>query len=253
MLKNSLLLAFLCLVALPLHAAKTNPQFLDGKQPVYPEQLKQKGEAGEAKILTHIDATGDVTEASVKSATHEAFGAAALEAVKTWRFKPATGEDGQPVAMKVVIPFPFKYTPPAEAKQVLSAKEQFNAEMGRAVFVEIKTLTDKVCTWAELQRWIPLRKNQTNRIPYPEELKGSGLSEEIQLQVIISPEGHVLNPKILGIKNQQFLLPALRHVAKVRFETPKVDGKPVYAEQKIKLICSEDPNFGKKPARDADS
>jgi TonB family protein len=249
MSKIPLFLALFCLAALPLRAAKTTPQLIEGQQPVYPEQLKQKGEQGEAKILTHIDANGTVTDASVRSATHEAFGLAALEAVKTWRFKPATGEDGQPVAAKVVIPFPFRYTPPSPPQPALSGKEQFNAEMGRAVFVDITTLTDKVCTWAELEKWIPLRGNHTNRVPYPAELKGSGLSEEIQVQVIISPEGYVHNPTFVGIKNQQFLLPALRHIANVRFETPKVDGKPVYAQQKIKLICSEDPNFGKKPAR----
>lgn len=242
-------LALACLAALPLPAAKTTPRYLVGPQPVYPEELKQKGEAGEAKILTEIDATGAVTAASVKSATHEAFGAAALAAVKTWRFQPATGDDGQPVATRVVIPFPFKYVPPSPPQPALGPREQFNAEMGRPVFVDIKTLTDKVCTWAELQKWIPLRGNHTNRMPYPAELQGSGLSEEIQVQVIISPEGYVHNPTLLGIKNQQFLMPALRHVAKLRFESPKVDGKPVYAQQKIKLICSEDPNFGRKPAR----
>lgn len=240
MLTRILSVILLCLACGPLLAAKTQPQLLDGKLPVYPESLKKAGVMGEAKILTQIDATGAVTAASVKSATHEEFGTAALAAVQAWKFKPAT-EDGQPVAITVTIPFPFR----------LSMKEQITAEVGREVWIDESKLTEKIYTWAELQKWINFRQKNANRVPYPEDLKGSGISEEVAVTCLISPEGFVLNPTLTdGIKNQQLAVPVMKHIAKVRFEAPTFEGKRVYARQKIKLLCSEDPNFGAKPAKE---
>lgn len=233
----ALLALALCLPVLALHAAKTNPQVFEGSPPAYPEDLKKQGIMGEAKILTQIDAQGAVTEASVKSTTHEAFGTAALAAVKAWRFKPAT-EDGRPVASIVTIPLQFK----------LSMKEQINAEFGREVFVGPDRLPAKIHTWNDVKKWFPLRGKNANRIPYPEELKGSGISEEIEIRCIVTPEGLALNPTFLGLKHEQLALPAIRHLAKARFQIPRVDGQPVYLQQKVKLICSEDPTFGEKPA-----
>lgn len=239
MLKKTLLVALLGAVLVPLHAAKTQPQLLDGKQPVYPAELKKRGEIGEARILTQIDATGAVTEASVKSATHPEFGTAALEAVKAWRFKPAE-ENGQPVAVTVSIPLKFTLTP----------RELFNAEIGREVFIDESKLTEKIHTWADLQKWINYRGKNANRVPYPEELKGSGISEEVAVDCLISPEGQVLNPKLArGIKNEQLVVPVMKHIAQVRFEAPTLGGKRVYARQTVKLLVSEDPNFGAKPAK----
>lgn len=238
MFQRILSVVLLCFALVPLHAAKTQPQLLEGKQPVYPEALKKTGVMGDARILTQIDATGAVTDAFVKSATHEEFGAAALAAVKAWRFKPAT-EDGQPVATTVTIPLQFR----------LSMKEQINAEVGREVWVDEAKLGQKIYTWAELKRWINFRPKNANRVPYPPELKGSGISEEVAVTCLISPEGDVLNPTLQdGIKNQQLIVPVMRHVAKMRFEAPTFEGQRVYARQKIKLLCSEDPNFGAKPA-----
>jgi protein TonB len=239
MLQRVLSVALLCLALVPLHAAKTQPQLVDGKPPAYPEALKKAGVTGEAKILTQIDATGAVTEATVSSATHAEFGVAALAAVKSWRFKPAT-EDGQPVATKAIIPFPFR----------LGMKDQISAELGRDVWIDESKLTEKIYGWAELQKWINFRQKNANRVPYPEELKGSGISEEVAVTCLISPEGFVLNPTLTdGIKNQQLIVPVMKHIAKVRFEAPVFEGKRVYARQKIKLLCSEDPNFGAKPAK----
>jgi len=236
MIKLTTLLVLLCLALASLHAAMTTPQLLEGKQPAYPESLKKLGTMGEAKILTKIDATGAVTEASVKSATHGDFGAAALEAVKAWRFKPAE-EDGKPVATTVTIPLQFK----------LTMKEQINAEMGREVFVNTEKLPEKILTWAEVKKWFDMRGKNANRVPYPAELKGSGISEAIEVRCIITPEGQVLNPTIVGIKNQQLVLPVIRHIAQARFQKPVLDGKPVYVQQKVRLLCSEDPNFAPKP------
>ncbi len=237
MTKLSLPVLLFCAAASSALAAKTQPKLLEGQPPAYPAALKQRGEMGEAKVFVRIDAAGAVTEASVKSATHEAFGAAALEAVKGWRFEPAM-EDGRAVASAVTVPLHFK----------LSMKEQISAEQGREVWIDESKLTEKIHTWADLKKWINYRQKGANRVPYPEALKGSGISEEVSVVCLISPEGRVLNPAFVELKHQQLAVPVMRHIAGVRFEPPMLDGKRVYARQRVKLICSEDPAFGAKPA-----
>ena len=68
------------------------------------------------------------------------------------------------------------------------------------------------------------------------------------MNCLISPEGYVLNPTFVALKNQELAVPVMKHIANVRFEAPTLEGKRVYARQRVKLICSEDPNFGVKPA-----
>jgi TonB family protein len=223
------------LSVLSLQAEFTPIKLLEGVQPVYPDQLKTTGENGEAKIRATIDESGSVAEAVVVDATHPAFGEAAREAVKAWRFQPAE-EDGKPVPQTVDIPIVFK----------LSFKDRINALAGYEVFVDIDELTDTVHTWKDVKKYFPLRGKASRFIPYPESLKGSGISEEITIQCVISPDGLILNPSILDLKHKELAVPALEHLVTLRFQRPKLDGKPIYLQQKVKLLASEDPDFGSK-------
>ncbi|MDA1277176.1 MAG: energy transducer TonB [Verrucomicrobia bacterium] len=222
-------------VSVSVLAANTHVRLKEGSAPAYPKALKQQGIEGEAKIKATIDENGVVTAAELVSATHEPFGPAALDAVRSWSFYPAR-EDHRPVAETVTIPVAFILTP----------KERLNAVLGREMFVDITKLTDKVCTWSDVKRWFPPVGKILTWMPYPKEMKGSGISEEITVNLIVSPEGLVLNPRFENLKNSELLMPAIHHLARMRFEIPKVDGKPVYLEQKVRLQCSEDPNFLKK-------
>jgi hypothetical protein len=123
-------------------------------------------------------------------------------------------------------------------------KDKLNIELGRDVFVDIDELTDKVHVYADVKKWYGYRKGHSRVIPYPEELKGSGISEEIVTRLIIGPDGFPLNPQFENLKNKELMMPALQHVASVRFQSPKVNGEKVYLQQKVKFICSEDPEFG---------
>jgi len=73
--------------------------------PVYPSKLKS-GTKGRAVIRCRVDAEGEVGEPVVKEATEPAFGAAALEAVKQWRFVPAV-KGGVAVDSEVEVPVDF--------------------------------------------------------------------------------------------------------------------------------------------------
>jgi TonB family protein len=218
-----------------LQAATEPVRLKEGTPPPFPESLKLTGEGGMAKVKVLISEEGMVTEAELVSATRDAFGASALAAVRAWTFHPAT-EDGVPVPQTVTIPVVFN----------LSPEDKLNARLGREVFVDIDKLTDRVYLVKEADKWTGFRNKSSNRIPYPDELKGSGISEVVTVRLVISPQGYALNPAIENIRNKELMMPAIQHVAGVRFKVPKVGGQPAYVQQKMKFICSEDPEFGVK-------
>ena len=66
-------------------SARQNPP------PVYPSTSRRRGEEGTVVLAIHIDARGRVTAARVaRSSGHARLDRAALEAVRHWRYQPAT-------------------------------------------------------------------------------------------------------------------------------------------------------------------
>jgi TonB family protein len=82
------------------------PKFFIGSPPIYPPALKKAAVRGEAVISVRIDRHGSVNEPVVKSSTDPAFGAAALDAIRDWRFLPRM-KDGVPVEARADVPFVF--------------------------------------------------------------------------------------------------------------------------------------------------
>ncbi|MGB1220349.1 MAG: energy transducer TonB [Alcanivoracaceae bacterium] len=66
-------------------SARQNPP------PVYPSTSRRRGEEGTVVLAIHIDARGRVTAARVaRSSGHARLDRVALEAVRHWRYQPAT-------------------------------------------------------------------------------------------------------------------------------------------------------------------
>lgn len=90
-------------------AASRDPRFARDFQPAYPPGLLQKEVEGTASIRVLIGTDGRVREAQVISASHPDFGKAAVkQALKAWRFKPATRgdvavEDWQTLSVRFTI------------------------------------------------------------------------------------------------------------------------------------------------------
>jgi TonB family protein len=83
------------------------PKVIDSPTAVYPPgSVEQRA----VVTLVTVDAAGQVTGAEVVESGGAAFDAAALEAVKRWKFAPAT-RDGIPIPARIRIPFRFE--PPA--------------------------------------------------------------------------------------------------------------------------------------------
>ncbi len=77
-------------------------------QPVYPEEAMAAGEAGWVTLRVLVDAEGTpLVFVLVKSTATERLVQAAIEAVKNWRFNPATMRDGTPVPAWVEVPIGF--------------------------------------------------------------------------------------------------------------------------------------------------
>jgi iron complex outermembrane recepter protein len=87
------------------------PKVIDSPAAVYPAASIEKASV---VTLVTVDASGQVTGAEVVESGGAAFDAAALEAVKRWKFQPAT-RDGAPIPARIRIPFRFEPPPPPPA------------------------------------------------------------------------------------------------------------------------------------------
>lgn len=82
------------------------PETVSSVQPDYPELARQAGVEGTVLVLALIDRRGVVRETLIEESV-PMLDQAALEAVRQWRFKPATAA-GAPVAVWVSVPVRFR-------------------------------------------------------------------------------------------------------------------------------------------------
>lgn len=83
------------------------PVAIQKVQPVYPPEAKAAGIEGSSIVVAIIDVDGNVIDAKNETSTREDFAAAALEAVRQWKFKPATLE-GKPITVKYTLTFRYR-------------------------------------------------------------------------------------------------------------------------------------------------
>lgn len=74
--------------------------------PKFPADMLREGVSGLVTVNILIDEKGHVQEPHVEKASHDAFVAPALDALKRWRFKPAK-RAGEVIALRVSIPIVF--------------------------------------------------------------------------------------------------------------------------------------------------
>lgn len=86
----------------------TRPGYLEKPAPKYPPESEAAREHGTVILSVEINTAGRPESVKLeKSSGYPRLDRAAIEAVRRWRFKPAT-RDGQPVAARVNIPVLFK-------------------------------------------------------------------------------------------------------------------------------------------------
>jgi protein TonB len=85
----------------------TKPELIRSVQPVYPEIARRARISGVVIVEAIIDQTGTVTNARILKSLPMGLAEAAVEAVKQWKYKPAT-LNGRPVSVYFTLTVNFK-------------------------------------------------------------------------------------------------------------------------------------------------
>lgn len=86
---------------------RATPQPLSTPAPRYPPQALRMGAGGTVRVKVIVAADGSVERQELTTSSGNRYlDRAALEAVRRWRFQPAT-RGGQPVAAEVTVPIDF--------------------------------------------------------------------------------------------------------------------------------------------------
>ncbi len=86
----------------------TNPSCLYCPNPSYSEEARAARASGTVTLSVVVTADGRVEGAQILRGPGNGLEQKALEAVQTWRFRPAAGPDGKPVACRVAIQVTFR-------------------------------------------------------------------------------------------------------------------------------------------------
>ena len=92
----------------PVAAAATEPVPVSKPPPRYPDAALRRNEGGTVRVRVTVAADGSVERLDVAAGSgNRHLDRAAMEAVRRWRFQPAT-RGGQPVSADVVVPIVFE-------------------------------------------------------------------------------------------------------------------------------------------------
>jgi len=139
--------ALLCLVLLPLSVASaaapamptaaagpfrvggdvTKPEKLAGDPPAYPAKAREARVSGSVILEAVITEGGDVSEVRVLKGQPAGLSEAAVKAVESWKFKPAT-KAGLPVPVYYILTVSFQVGPPDDPYEVLQKIAAARAE-----------------------------------------------------------------------------------------------------------------------------
>jgi len=183
-------------------------------QPNYPKDLLNEGMEGKAVIQAVVNKEGIPEECTIVEATEPAFGEAALEAARQWKFKPLEGDVD---TRRVNIPFEFK----------LSWQEKINRNVGRKVFRELNPKRARIDLENIEKEYRP--KPVREAIPkYPEDLKGTGTEGKVVITHYVDEEGKTVNPVVEEYTHDQFIMPALMSVIMSEWRPIYSNDEPVY-------------------------
>jgi TonB family protein len=177
---------------------------------------------GSADVECLVTVDGKVAEARVVSASRPEFGEAALEAVKQWEFEPGT-RNGAPAQMRIRIPLNF----------AIGNEDSLESFLGRKLYQEIP---GEIVRAESLTKY-PVPK-QLVQPRYPPALRGSGKKGKAVVSIVITPEGKVVNPKLVKATFPEFTFPALAAAASLEFpaQSKKDQEKaPIYVGMNVQF------------------
>ena len=158
-----------------------------------------------------IDEEGSVGFVEIESATHEAFAQNSIIAAYQWKFEPAY-DNGEPIRIRTRIP--FRFTAPTRYR-IFQAN--INPLVGYEVWIdnpETPVPGNQLTQRAKPTNW--------KRPPYPQALERTGLTLEVKVRFLVSPQGSMHNPTLVDRNNPGLYLDAVRYLASLDYD-PALD------------------------------
>lgn len=194
--------------------ADSAPTLVSWAPPPYPpDALKEKIE-GKVKLRVVVDAHGQITAARILEPVDPRLDAAALDAVKKWKFTPGL-EEGQPTACSIDVPVVFS------AK---TARQKI-----KPGFLPPYELLPQPSPRTEVEEKV------TPQGDYPEILTERKIQGAVTFACVVSPEGRAVAPRITGATNVEFVLPGLEALKRWEFAPAKQGDLPVKSSVEAKV------------------
>lgn len=182
-------------------------------QPAYPEAMRKAKKQAVVTVELVVDAAGNVTEAQVQDSAGPEFDAAALDAVRRWKFKPALDE-GTPVASGMTVPVEFSLAQLKQKKPPALPPDKF---------------------WPVQAKRTPSRVVSAPDPEYPEELEERKLPGLVELEIEVDATGRVSERHVRMASHGAFVTEALRVVETWKFD-PAHQGLLACSDRKISPV-----------------
>lgn len=212
---------------LPLAMQWDQPPELRGYMPpVYPREALAEGRRGTVQVRFLIDPRGRVLETVAQGVEDVALRAAAVAAVETFSFTPASREGEACYAM---IGMEFKFEPSGRG----------DAEVTSAMRRLLRTMENTPSKLTPLSD-LDASPRPLSRRPPTTPLAAIKAREEGEalIEFIIDQRGFARLPRVVNATRPEFGYAAAQAIATWRFEAPRRDGKPVDAIVRIPMKFS---------------
>jgi TonB family protein len=211
----------------PTSAANADATLKNASPSRYPADAAKHGVSGKVDLVVNVAADGSVTNATIKNSQPAGiFDATALEAVKKWKFNPAT-KNGKPVAGQVLVPITFSL-----GDQKTGGRINFETEKTAASMPPSGSSTASV----------NIESKNLNPPRYPVDAAKQGISGKVVLIVDVAADGSASNVTVEKSEPQgMFDDASLEAAKKWKFNPGMKDGKPVAGRVRVP-ITFEIPN-----------
>ncbi len=177
-----------------------NLKLIKKVDPVYPDEAKKAGVEGVVILEATIDTEGNVAKVKVLKGEHESLNKAAAEALKQWKYNPATLK-GKPMPVNVTVTMKFKL----DGKETEARKPaEGSGHPGPTVIKKVHPT-------------------------YPEEARKEGIEGTVILEATIDTEGNVSSVKVLKGGIDSLNTAAIEAVKQWKYEPVIVEGKAMPA------------------------
>ncbi len=185
--------------------------------PEYPDAARRTGEEGTVVVEAQIDATGAVTGATVVRGRSPELDAAAIAALESWRFEPAT-RGGVAIASSYRVGFTFALTEDAETPPETAANE--SQPLGPfEVGGEIE----------------PPRRLVAPLPAYPDAAWAQGVTGDVLVRAVIDENGDVTEVEVLRGLPYGLTEAAVDAIRRWKFAPATRNGEPVAVYRNLNL------------------